>query len=475
MPTRAGPAVLVLVVVLTAGCVAPVGAGDRAGGVQVTGTDDGRLGVEDGVAADDDIDVDPGDGLDGAELEAMLDRGMARVEAIRGHEFTRPIAVEVVTREALRERVNRTGSFTGEDALSADRRRVMNAFWEALFFVGEDRDAAAVRAGETSAFLGAYYEFGSDTITVVTDDPDRLPLGERLLIHELVHALQDEYAHTPLRTRSDDDSYAASALIEGDAMVVQYRYRERCASGEWDCIEAPPAGTGAGPAASGDVHRGFRTLRRFAYSDGAAFVGRVHDEGRFGATGWGAVDTAYAIRPRSTEEVIHPERYPAADPRRPRAVAVEPTGGWTVLGGPYTVGELEVFGLFWYAREAHGIAAIPDTFDEPDGGRYDRFNYTSRPSEGWDGDWLTVVERDGRTGYVWLTQWDSPADAREFAAAYRAVLEGHGARALDGRTWLIEAGPYADAFTVVVDGRRVSVVNGPTPAALEAIHPPLAG
>lgn len=428
------------------------------------GGEEETIGRENGIWHNASIDVNASDGLDEEEQRAYLSRTMARVEFIRGHEFTRSIDVEVVTREEVKQRVERTGSFASDEALSERRLRIMNVFWEALFFVGEDEDAAEVRATEASSFLGAYYRFGSDTIRVVTDEHRIVRIDERLLAHEFVHALQDEYAGTPLETRSDDDNYATAALIEGDAVVVTRLYAERCTSGTWECVEVPATG---GSEASQEVHAGFRTLRSFAYSDGPAFVYHLYERG-----GWPAVDRAFENRPRTTEEIIHPERYPAESPVRPDIPP--PSDGWEVMGGPYTVGEVELFGLFWYQDRTSGTSLVDTSFGNADRGRFDRYTFVSEPSAGWDGDGLTIVGNGkGQSGYVWVTQWDTVRDAEEFAAAHRRVLQAQGAAAIDSRTWMIPEGSYADAFAVVQDGRTVTIVNGPRIEDLSAIHPPL--
>jgi hypothetical protein len=470
----------VAVLVVLAGCSGPFPYLDADSGesveiageivVRVGSEEDEVLGWEAGYAHDDAIDVTLEDGLTEAELEAYLARSMARAEYLRGHEFTRPIAVEVVSREQVRQKVEETGSFGSNEALTDRETLIMNVFWEALFFVGEDADVREVRATEQSGFLGAYYLHGSDRIKVVTTTPEEWAISERLLVHELVHALQDEYGDAPLETRSDDDNYATAALLEGDATLVEYRYRERCESGAWACVAPPPRDSG-GSSGSSDVHEGFRVLRQFAYSDGTAFVHHLYQRDVGGREGWDAVDRAYEVRPRTTEEIIHPERYPAEESPDPET-STTPRDGWERLGGPYQVGEVEIFAMFWYQGPGYGVEVVAtDSLTDPDGGRYDRYDYTSVPSEGWNGDGLEVYTRGNETGYVWTTAWDSRRDAAEFNRAYLDLLAGHDAEQVDERTWVVPEGEYADAFHVVLDDRRVTIVNGPSVADLRDISP----
>jgi hypothetical protein len=91
-------------------------------------SDDGILGWEDGYWYYDPIDVNLSDGLSDAERDPYLARAMARVEYLRGHEFTRPITLDVVTPGQLRERINETGSFLSNETLSERKIRIMSVF-----------------------------------------------------------------------------------------------------------------------------------------------------------------------------------------------------------------------------------------------------------------------------------------------------------------------------------------------------------
>ncbi|MDX1744632.1 MAG: Hvo_1808 family surface protein [Halobacteriales archaeon] len=478
MVTHRPPLILLAVMVLLAGCTASLEAPTARSDGALDSTDVGpvaggagdsrdRIGWEGGYWHNDSINLNRSDGVSEAELEAYLARAMARVELLRGHEFTRPIRIEVETRESLRAKIERTGSFASNEPLSPETARIMNVYWEAMFFVGEDEDVRAVRATEGASFLGAYYRFGSDRIRIVAPANETPIVDESLLVHELVHALQDEYAGTPLETTTDDDNYATAALIEGDAVFVTRQFRKRCGD-TWECVEVPSRGGGGG----GDIHAGFRTLRGFAYSDGPAFVHRLYEgEGPAPDGGWTAVDGAFETRPRTTEEIIHPARYPLETPPQP-GPTVNPRDDWRHLGGPFTVGELGIFGLYWYQAETEDVPVLdPASIRHPDGGVHDRLNFSASPSTGWDGDSLTVVVNGDEDGYVWITRWDTERDAREFVTAYRQVLRSKQAQQMSDGTWVIHDGPFADAYAVERIGRTVRVVNGPTPADLAAIFP----
>ncbi|MDX1428778.1 MAG: hypothetical protein R3282_00765, partial [Rhodothermales bacterium] len=87
---------------------------------------------------------------------------------------------------------------------------------------------------------------------------------------------------------------------------------------------------------------------------------------------------------------------------------------------------------------------------------------------GWDGDAYALLERDGRHALVWYTVWDSPADADEFVAGYRAAFEAR-----------FGIGPEEDLVTLERRARvdrmelgglaAVRVVEGPADVILETV------
>ncbi|MFB6218730.1 MAG: Hvo_1808 family surface protein [Halobacteriaceae archaeon] len=415
-------------------------------------------GWEDGVWHNESLDVDQSDGLGEAELDAVVARATARVEYIRGHEFEQTVDVTVRSREEFR-------ADSGRDP-PAEARLRRNALYEGLFFVGEGTDAVSVLAANRGGGTLGYYSPGEDRIVLVADGG--VAVDERTLGHELVHALQDQEFETAFGGPTVEARNAAASVVEGDAAYVDYRYGQRCGE-EWTCLTVESRG-------SGYAHVGVALLQVFPYSDGAAFVADRHRDG-----GWAAVDALYRDPPASTEQVIHPGKY-GRDP--PTDVGVEDRSGpaWSVVGRE-SVGEPGLFTMLWYPSYRNGSdVVVPRNVSSGPGP--DVYDYAHPYSAGWDGDRLVAYARDSsartnETGYVWKTAWDSPADAEEFAAAYRELLEYHGARQVGESTYRIpegdgDAGGFADAFHVAVAGDTVTVVNAPTVAALTAVRDDLA-
>lgn len=429
------------------------------------------LGWERGVWHNESIAVNQSDGLSERELELLVARGMARVEVLREREFRSSVPVEVVSRADFRTFVRWTSGAT------PTLRAWENQRWEALFVVNESTDAYERSLTLTTERVGGLYVPLTGQIFVVSDGSGRPTIDEATLIHELTHALADQYHGfeaflTP--GASVDGQLAAAGLTEGEANYVMARYEERCESGAWSCLGSPADRPAPAPYLDGPLpsyNLGMAVLGVQPYSDGPAYVADLLERG-----GWAAVDAAYDDKPVSTEQVIHPER--RGESPEPMSFTSTARGNWSVVApagtpGYQTVGEAAIFTMFWYQGRAFDNPVVDwRAFGEADRGDYDRFDYTARPSAGWANDRLYVYADGDRRGYVWKTKWDTPADAREFAAAYREVLAGHGAVRADGRTWTVPDGGFADAFRVVRENRTVTVVNGPDVSAVEEIRPP---
>jgi hypothetical protein len=402
-----------------------------------------ELGQEGGYRYDDPVAVDSGDGLNASEREAVLARTMARVELIRGLEFTETVPVEVISREAYRER--RSGGPPSEAY-----GRWTDQVWEATFLVGEDVTVAEELDAVFSTSVVGFYSPSEERIVVVSDAETPM-LDRATLVHELVHALQDQHLSLGGGGGTQDEDLAEDGLVEGDANAVEAEYEARCSS-RWDCVPRPERPGGG----AGSFDRGVFLTVYAPYAVGPDFVGTLRDRG-----GWSAVNDAYGTFPESTEQVIHPEAYPD---ERPVEVTVPDRSGeryerFDLERQTDTVGEATVYAMF----RANDVLPA----DHP------AFAYRHRYSAGWGGDAVVPYRGvDGEDAYVWRTVWDSPADAEEFLAGYRAVLAAHGAVDRGGGVHVVESGPYADAFRVTRRGETVTVVNAPTAEDLDAVHAP---
>jgi len=417
--------------------------------------DEDVIGWENGYWYDESIDVDQSDGLSDAELDRFVARTMARVERIRGLEFRENVTIEFVSRDEMRAIArNRTFGSSANDGL-----------WEALLLIGEDRDARdAFAQYHGELVLGFAAEEGAEKVFLVTANPERPQTDEITLAHELMHVLQHQHFDL-YQSKYDpptlDGEFGKDGVVEGEATLVHRQYQERC-NGEWDCVPTPAGWADVG-SYSGS---GLRLLFYQPYADGAAYVHSLVESG-----GWEAVNAAHESLPPSSEQIVH------FTDEEPAPISIEDvaTGGWQSVdvgdSGAERLGEVAIFMLFRYQSWNREIPELAGAFGNGRDGPYDAHNYTSRPSVGWGNDRLLVYENGDRHGYVWKTVWDTERDASEFFEAYVGVLEANGATRHGGSAFVIENGPFADAFRVTRSGDTVTIVNAPTIDELAAIRP----
>jgi hypothetical protein len=137
----------------------------------------------------------------------------------------------------------------------------------------------------------------------------------------------------------------------------------------------------------------------FPYEQGTNFVGSFYQAG-----GWEAVDALYANPPVTTEQILHPERYPDDLPVDVTLPDLAPVlgEGWVLLNEG-TLGELDTQLLL-----SSGIDPEARLADEA----------AKAAAAGWDGDLFDVYfNPDTQQAVLVLkTQWDSAADASDFFA-----------------------------------------------------------
>jgi hypothetical protein len=394
------------------------------------------IGWESGYWYNESINIDQTNGLSESELDVFLARSMARVEHIRQLEFTEPITVEFVRREELNPPRNDTYGLSTSEQL-----------WEALFIYGEQTNTSrAVKRAQRSVVLGYAAEEGSDHIVVVDPSPQKPTLNGRTLIHELAHMLQDQrfnLSRPRYQRHTLDGEFAKDGLIEGTASYLTAQYRTKC-QGNWQCVRVPfDGGSGSRPAPLRFYH-----LTYFAYSTGEEYARTLIKQ-----NGWKAVTAAHKDPPVATEQVIHPARN---DQPIPISFTDTARNGWErVDTRPETLGEIGISTLFW--RRSNSSA-----------GTYD---YVTQSSVGWGNDELYAYVKGDKHGYVWKTVWDTKRDARQFKESYIAVLKAEGATQQGPHTWRIKNGAFADYFSIRRAGNHVTIVNGPSSAALNDIHP----
>ena len=287
------------------------------------------------------------------------------------------------------------GFLTADQGLRPALERIYEEEAGGFYDPRQKRLVLASRALHSVGFLG-----------LLSSIAGRDLVGEFLLSHELTHALQDQHwglpvTPDPMLDGHGDRLLARHALLEGDATLAGFAYvlggtpdRDTIAWIERR-LHTLPGDLAARYPDTPDI---IRTTLAFQYDEGTAFAGWA-----LAAGGWPAVNAVEADPPDSTEQVLHPARY-FATRERPRAIRLGGTepleaAGW-VPTLEDTLGELQLRVLARHALPAERAASVAD---------------------GWAGDRLRAFGRGDALLLVWMTAWDSPDEAREFAAAMPSI------------------------------------------------------
>ena len=331
--------------------------------------------------------------------------GMKAVEEIRGRAFVREVRNVTIDRADLAgyltEQMKRTTPYSLED---------WGTVLRALYLV--DVPSAEILPkllGLYEAQVLAFYDPHSHTYYSIREMPKLPPeaakvadsetLAETVMVHELMHAMQDQLFFLSEREKvlvqDTDANLAYHAVLEGEAVLVMVAHMLKKA--DIDLDEAVKddgmrglisSATQADSMIDPSTPRYFAEMLKFPYIQGLDFVVEAYKR-----NGWKGVDALHARPPRSSRELLHPEEYFAS--KRPAAAVVPPQKPEGAIAAEH-LGEFHWRFLVGHDR-ARGLAS-------------DR----------------AVVFRDGRVEIE--TTWDSANQATAFAGAYRIFLEERGAK-----------------------------------------------
>jgi hypothetical protein len=428
-----------------------------------------RLGWEDGRWYNETLDIDRSDGLNESELDAVVARSMARVEQIRRIEFQQTPPVSVISRETYRDRYQ-FGAVSGSAHLFA------NIKYEALLMINESTDASSVQEQLYDGAVGGFYSPSTGEVVVISENTSTPKMDEITLSQELFHALQDQRFNISYNSTTREQHNANDGIVEGDGNYVDHLYAQRCNT-DWNCLMPQETQTQDGQ----NPHIGLLQILLQPYSSGPRFVRDVRRTG-----GWDAVNDIYANPPASTEQTIHPEKYPTDTPT---SVSIPDRSGdkWrrlSVAGRPNhaSVGEAGLFVTLWYlAYETGGqqsVIPLDEHYNSGSDSDIERYLYNHSATAGWDGDRLVpyVTDESGETnetGYVYKSVWDSTEDAAEFHQAYEELLTARGATPVRNHSNVYRIGDdreFGDAFYLNRTDDTVFVVNAPTVEGLWDVH-----
>lgn len=346
-------------------------------------------------------------GLTQAEADAEVAKVLPDLATIRGFAFKERVPVTVIDDKRARAyALDRFRKLTSESKIRADETA-----YRLLGLVPPGMDVLKTLLDVLEEQAGGYYDPGTKSFYLLDDMPkDMTPM---LTAHEMTHALEDQRYGIDARIEKladdDDASFALSSVIEGSATLAAAAYLTNAVNaGQLDPARLAAAGQAVKTERLNAMPDALRRQLLGPYILGMSFLTKGGSPA--GPFPKADVDAAWAHPPRSSEQILHPEKYwdkkKRDDPRRveirnpSRALG----DGWTRAGGGI-LGELTLGSLVGAKTPEAADLATPGV------------SWTNAAASGWGGDHFEVWTRGDQAIVLLATVWDTPGDAAEFEAA----------------------------------------------------------
>jgi hypothetical protein len=409
------------------------------------------------------------------KIREMVPRLTKKLEQIRGRTFKREVEVRYQSAEDFRAFLR-----TELDRQYPEERAVRDSMLlQALALVPEGFD---LRQGMIDAMASqalAYYDPKQGAFFVLQTNMPPAEV-EGAVLHELHHALQDQYhdlaaLSAPFEAQdfaNDDQGLAMRFVMEGEAFYVQMRFMLEQQAGAQGLAMMDQVIGMYGNTPRRQLERMQRMQLQMMGPDGAAQAETLDQQSKlngyiyhslvdpyikggaamhalFKRGGWEKVDAQFATLPASTEQLLHPEKIGPDNRDDPTTIDVPDVSaqlgeGWTKIA-TNTFGELHLRTLF----------------ENLDG------NERASAAAGWDGDRAVAYRKDGEAwaAVTWSLVFDSDADATEFSRALEAS-KAKGPAPLQGAE-ITTTGPRVLVLAGIPQDKReavrTAITNATTP------------
>ncbi len=379
---------------------------------------------------------------------------LARVERVRALRASAPVRALRVAEDDLVAHVER--SFRKE--LPDHALRGTEEMLRGLGVVPAEFDFEQAMLSLLRSELAGLYDPRKDALFI-----RRELEGEELdatLLHELVHALQDQAydldEFSAYKEEGTDRSSALSALAEGDATSAMYDgmfdlEAERTGRPKMTALDLSIGQLTAGMQAaaegdpSGSIPRIVRRSLLAPYLDGIRFVQELRQRG-----GWEAVNDAWKNPPDSTEQVLHVERFLARETPIATSLIAPPDGGkWSRT-----------------LSDVWGEQSVRLVFQE-----HETPLEASQRATDWGGDRIAAYADGEQRAVTWHLVTDTEPAAERYLEGFRRLLGSKPAPA-EKSGFSCDLRPKLGPLAVARHGKHVLVLAGPYRASPSATSDP---
>ncbi|MGI6251178.1 MAG: hypothetical protein ACOYKD_07465 [Anaerolineaceae bacterium] len=339
---------------------------------------------------------------------AQMNRIQSEVSAIRDLQTEFDVPRKVLSADELAHNVS--NDFFSEYSDEQARRDAKTLFM--LGLLPQDFDLINFYKELYNEQLLGYYDNEEKAMFIIGDDDFNI-MKRSTYAHEYTHALQDGNFdfNGKLGIGSEDcknDSEHCSAmhaLIEGDATLTETLWLEKHASRE-EIAELIEHYQGLSSPVYDAAPPYFQKDFLFSYQSGIEFVQSLYSQGKFAL-----VDKAYTSEhPVSTEQILHPSRYPDD---KPKPVFLPDLSA--KLGSEWVETDRDTFGE-WFSYLILTQAA------DPKNRLADQIGQAA--AEGWGGDTFVQLEnsKTGEMALIVRYVWDDSREAKEAESIFSQYL-----------------------------------------------------
>ncbi|HYG76054.1 MAG TPA: hypothetical protein VEK08_13700 [Planctomycetota bacterium] len=356
-----------------------------------------------------------------ADLSTKMKQLIRSAEKYRGLQCKHPVACGSLGKEGLRKKMLQAF----EEELPEAKMNPLEASLKAFGFIPETMQLSKYYPELLTSQVGGFYDPRRKYLVIVQNEGGVLGkeakeqygemVAERMeqtvMVHELVHAIQDQHFDLQKFTIDDplsDEAAARTALIEGDATLAMYNFFsgvnletmpgvEKLMSQFFDdpkqLMDMAPEMPGSKEMAAAPAW--FRDNLLFSYMQGFTFCMSVKKLG-----GQKLLDHAFTKEPpRSTEQILHPEKYHT---KRDDPIEI----AWPDLSA-------DLAGFTKIREGQLGEQSIKVLLRD----KINNDPQATLAAAGWGGDRFAVYHKNGNRVLLWITEWDSNEDAKQFKEA----------------------------------------------------------
>jgi hypothetical protein len=350
-------------------------------------------------------------------FQASFKDAMKLVEEKRNLSFFMPVQNEVIKRDALKEHLLKNlEANSSEEDLEKEKKLLIK-----LGLLEKGADYKKMITDLFTRNIAGFYDPKEKKMYVVEEATSVISpvLPSEVVMHELVHALQDQYlflAHfeEDLKNTPTDQALAKKAIIEGEATFVSYSIvadyikkigsthmsQEKLESLDIERFILTSMQLASESLSNDFKNKAFIQYLLFPYVRGGMFIKYAYDNGK-----WESVDKIYKNYPRSTEQIIHPEKYFLVKddpiPLAEKKPDFFPQNGFIKVDEG-VLGEFTIYTI--------ALTFLDDL-------------YAKMISAGWGNDHYYLYEKGTKLVLILDTVWDSPMDTEEFFKGAKALMD----------------------------------------------------